>query len=510
MSWSSRLLLELRKSDLVLRFALQVEQINSEPARQGYIAASDSLIGDPIIAGVRCQGATLTPVAWTTTIGTFEIDLAGDISSLLQSVTRGTIVSVWIGVFGWELSQFERILIGQVQQVSGRRPGYKLTCLDLLSALRQRVTYTAAQLALFYTLDPPQETTLAAAYAIGDTEIEVASTTSFSRETGGRGGLLVASASGDPFLLLWDGTATSPTRFTLAEPSDEHHGTLRIAASATTTTITEVTFLEGHPMDVARKVLCSVQGASANGEYDTYPAGWGLGIPYSWIDHTDTNTFKDILTTTSGYNIEVVVTEPVDGPLGWLSDVLARFGAFLTMRQGCLTVRCGTPSLDYSSGAIAPVLDVTDDDFEEVEWEAWDQDQPVEYGNVTAYTYGSDASAGTEDYPTLPAATRKEYDAKEYVFNATSAIATEIAQRLSEARRIPERLRMTCRGLYLAQLTPGDKVSISSSLVSGRTTATLQGYSRTTALVVAVRPDWSGGRVYLEVVVYPTSGDAFP
>jgi hypothetical protein len=210
MSWSNALLSDLAQPRIQPLFLLRTVTVNDAPGVGGYVAASDPAIGDPIIArgGVRVNGATLQPRSWTSTLGSFSVQLAGDLTALKACVTRGTFVELLLGFPGYKASDYEILAVGQVQQLSGGTPcSATLTCRDLLSALRCRPTTTAGTAALGWRLTGA-ETTLAADYTAGAATLDLASVASFGLASATTElACLVTPTTGDPFVLTYTGTS---------------------------------------------------------------------------------------------------------------------------------------------------------------------------------------------------------------------------------------------------------------------------------------------------------------
>ena len=66
------------------------------------------------------------------------------------------------------------------------------------------------------------------------------------------------------------------------------------------------------------------------------------------------------------------------------------------------------------------------------------------------------------------------------------------------------------RGLSLARLASGDYVRISTTLVAGRLSNTINGLDNVRAIVTQVSPDFGAIRVRLAVVVYPLDDGVYP
>lgn len=507
MSWSSAFIDAISAQMMHPIFVLEVTPVADEPCSDGYRAASHPAYGDPIITTVSAQGATLQPVEWTSTVGAFTIELAGDIGGLLDAMTRGTIVSLYVGFAGWALTDFERVAIAQVYQVSGGPSAWTLECRDILAALRQRIDSSTTGYYLFYGIG--QVSTLTLSYNAGDTTLTVGSTSWYQRGSGWNGAIQITPDSGEPFILFWD-NKTSATELSIADPTMNRHGTTQ-ASAATSNNVANIALLTGHPMDIARKVLTSVQGASGNGAYDVLPSTWGLRIPEGWIDNSDIDRWKEMTNSgiTSGLDWEVIVAEEQADPVGWLTSILSPAGIFLTMRQGGLTIRAAQ-GYNTSAAAVWESIEITDADFGTWSYEAWDSDHSTEYGNVrvlgaTAEEFGTD-----ENNATFPAKAYAYFDNSSLIFSNESDQCIGIAGRVYlSAQRIPERIEIVGR-LYLAQLSPGGWIRFTSWRIKGRASNFRNGFTRAPGMILSVSPNWSGGTCTVVIVFYPSTGDAYP
>lgn len=508
MAWSTDFLAGLSSRTVALRFVLEIIALDDEPRGEWSASTHDGLGADDRIAvgGVSVQGQTLQPVSWSATVGAFSVEIVtSDPRNLFRNVTRGTCLALRAGFAGWRKADFEIIALGQVRTIRGRGVSYTIECYDLYSAARQRLSTTSTVNRLFPTIG--SSTTTTAAYAAGDTTLSVSSTTGFERETSGSYGLLITPTSGaDPFYLL--ATSAGASSFTVTAANQM--GTTRVAA-ASGSTVTEVFYLSGHPLDIARKLLISDGGG---GTYDVYGTGNGLGIPTAYVDHDDIDRHKLIAAVSSGsYSWEYPVSGPVDDGYSFLADFLAPGGMFLTQRQGLLTARaCQATqgSAPYVSG-----VEITDQDIAEVlDYDAFDPASDIEYTYVSVSLNGGATLSTSTSYgqATLPAERYLRYDLSDRVFGNTTQIATDLKNRLAEAAtRIPERLTLRCAGLRLAQLAPEDLVYLTSSRV--RTRYAPDGPESYPARVVEVSPSWSGqdgGSVRVTLLLYPQDEEVFP
>ncbi|NDF54305.1 MAG: hypothetical protein EB145_08935 [Proteobacteria bacterium] len=212
MSWSIAFKNALAQSPYEWSFLLRVVGVGNAPG-VGYVASSIPGNGYAVIGrNIRINGSSLKYGQWTSTLGSFTMDLVGSIQILKRSITRGTFVELQAGRPDWPTSEYQTIAIGQVQQLSGRSPQIAtLTCRDLLSALRCRPTTTADHLSLGYRIDGAS-TTNTADYTPGDTSISVGSTSGFGVGSGGSAVLVTPSTGDDPFILRYSGTSGAALR----------------------------------------------------------------------------------------------------------------------------------------------------------------------------------------------------------------------------------------------------------------------------------------------------------
>ena len=515
MAWTADFITALSQRSRRPVFTLERVQLYDEPGVPVTIAShagygTDAGTGPYLrIVRVDTQGATLSPRGWTSTIGAFSVTLAGQMAYLFARVVRGTVVALKMGFAGWPEEDFQIIGLGQVRNVRGRPPEYTLECLDAASALRQRVTNTLTGTQLFSATGT--STTSAAAYAVGDTSLTMSSTSNFKRQTSGTGCVRVTPSSGaTPFYLTYTGTATGPTRITGVSATGQF-GTTAVAA-ASGSTVEEVAYLYGHPLDLARKVLTS-RGSGTNGAYDVLPEMWGLGVAYDLIDHDDIDAWKNVVKVSSGsYSWDVLVEEAQEDAFGWLESLLSPAGLFLSMRQGLLTVRAGQNSHGASAGVYYrdSGISIGDDEIAEVtDWESWEGNHSPEYARVYVQGYGATTSGTLSTVAaTLPAGSFLYYDLRDRVYSNVTAANTEVVNRLDESgRRVPERLTLTCAGLRLAQLAPGDLTSVTTGLCPSRWYGT---FESTPAIVDEVSPAWTDGRVTVSMLIYPDTDNVYP
>lgn len=505
MSWSNALLADLAQPRIQPLFRLRTVAVNDVPSAS-YVAASDPEIGDPIIAsgGVRVNSPALQPGTWSSALGGFTVQLAGDLTALKAAMTRGTFVELALGFPGYRDADYEILAVGQVQQLSAASPrSATLSCRDLLSALRCRPTTTAGTASLGYRLTGA-ETTLAADYTAGDATLDLTSAAGFAPGAATtQMACLVTPASGDPFVLTYTAVAGSDLTGVAASAVHDTTAVDAVAGDA----VAPLLWIDAHPSSAIRALLLSVLGSGVN-TYDVLPQGDGLSLPYEWFDHVDTAIWKTYAEPTMTW--QVMSAEAVDSPISWVQGILASGGYFLTVRMGLLTVRCALLS---TSQQIAAVAEITDDDAEigGWTWDAWDSDASSEAEDVIVYSSGGNTAAGAESPATLPSIARAEYDVSDLLFTDQSTHRAGILGRVTEAHRaIPERYTIQLAGLRLAWLSPGDRVRLYSRQIAGRMHQTATGLDGMLGTVTQCNADFGAGRVQVVVLVYPTSSAAFP
>ncbi|MEK0430790.1 MAG: hypothetical protein RL139_594, partial [Gemmatimonadota bacterium] len=497
---------ELAQGSIQPIYRLHAVPLQSEPYGGPYSIASAAGYADEIlIAGPpTLEGPRLSPASWSSTLGGFTLPLAGDITTLVGTLTRGTSVVLEMGFVGWARADFEIIAIGRVIGVRGADPAWELVCDSALALLGSRLTRTAAQLPLFYGVGASTE--VAVDYTAGDTTLDVDSVTGFQRETGGSYGVKVTPASGDdPYYLI--ATGTSGSDFTGCGS-----GSLGFAVSdaAAGSIVDEIAYLEGHPLDIVRRLLIS--GAYVASTWDTYPDSWGWGIPETYVDVDDIETWKTyvVLVGSGSYLWQMLIEEPIDDPYTWLSGELANAGLFLTVRQGLITCRGGQAHTGVTDEPYMPDLEIFDQDIVSCRFlDLFDTSQSVEYAGVDVVSASGTTSA-TDDVQTLPAVEVRTYDVSSVVYQNEAAIRSEMSGRLTGmSTRIPECPQLVLRGLVWSALTVGDVIPVTTDRLRGRLDSTIDGYDARRVYVVQVSADHAAHTTTIVVLAYPTTSAVF-
>jgi hypothetical protein len=467
-----------------------------------------SLLGaDPILCGPpSMQGAKITIESWQSALGGLSFDVSGDLTTFRRYITRGSFVEVLLysgGLFG-------RVAVGRVSAMRYTKTGCTLGISDALALLDSRPVSDGSKIALFYGYHPDNRsaTTLTADYTVGDTTIHVASTTGFTRETGGTGCIQI----GDFYLTYTGTTGTTFTGVPALSPGDHVFGTAVVNASSGDA-VAEVALLSGHPLDIAMKVMEST--GSAVTPMDTYPAGWGYAIPESYIDEDDIRNEKTcVVKLSSGtYTLNILVSTHQETPRAWFLGWLASLGIFPVMYQGALSFR-GASAEDWASRPIAGFI--TDADIDQsvgISSDWWDPNKSVEYATNTVISGDTTVTGGVEDLQTLPGAYDNEIDLSGVLFDYADAgsVMTEVYNRIYLfSRRVGEVLSIPLAGLAGMAYVPGDRITLTTTLPHLR-------HDYRTGLnlwIFQVSPDPRANRVTLRAVhlggeeVWPVYGTA--
>ena len=436
-----------------------------------------------IVAAPSVAPARVTPVTWAPSFGSWSVQIQGDPHDVIQTAPRGSVVELCCS-FDGTTAGLQPVALGVVRGVSGGPHLFTVTCWDLFTALRGRLTTTVGEQSLFH--DVETATTLTAAYAPLDVVLDVTDATALQREAGKTGVVKVTPNTGGDFYLTYTGvTGNRLTGVSLTA----QFGTTAAAANIGNAAA-NVAYLKGHPIDIARKVLCSGGGGGA---YDTLPDSWGMAVLDAFVDHGDCDAWRDTaaVVDAGGYEWEVIQEAPAVNAYAWLAALLARGAFWLTTRQGRITLRCAQ---NHADPKLPFVETITESDVVSVDsWDLVDSSFTAEYSRATVVgpTTGTTiyASKGVE---TFPAQEKYEYDLSEVAWSNESELKAEVGRRVRNwCWRPLESFTVTCRGWRLAGLTSGDPLRLQLPRLTGRLTAYSQSYSAHRATVAEVAPNWN-------------------
>lgn len=474
--------------------------------------------GAAIIQSIRqTSGMRLDVTRWVVSGGEWQVVLSMSQAmqaTWLDALRRGLLFQILAGPHTFTEAQMEPIascvLYGV--QVDGVR--VTLTLRSALTAMGSRLTTSPATSDLFYDIEDPStrsQTTVSTAWTVGAGDLEVASTAGFDEDTANSGvRLLLCDPGGTPggpisgsaFYLRVNGTGTSPTRFTSPDTTDLF-GTTRVALSSGDP-VYEVPYSFGHPVELAMRFATST-GSAVNGTRDTLTAGaWGLRMPLGFFDAANTTgAGSDAVVSSGSYRLDVFATEPVQDPLSWMQGWMGNHGIFWTMRHGLLTCRAPfKPGFSsYPSG-----VHITDADIKRLSYQSFDPSRlPTRKHTITSGD-GTVVSTGTVTTVGALPITSEVQTSLGYTWDNESAIGTSITSRTSTYRnQVGELFTLSCSSWRLAQLCPGDEVTLTTDYHIARPYSGSTSINSRPCLVLGVATQWSGGEatVSLTLLAFP-------
>ena len=492
-------------------------------------------------APCRVSGASVDPWTWRYTMGQLEIGFSAMrvvsgveikdqiLRDILDAkVARGSVVELWVGFDTTDSADMERVFLGtlfdiQSERGMGARTAFRLIARDAVSLVQSVSNSISTAGALFINTFEVEET-LSIAYTVGDATLSMADVSNFERETGGTGAVLL-DTGGDPFLLTYTGTSGG-TQLTGVSAAGQFYTTASNGAG----TVANVVLMQGHPVDILRRMFVST-GDGTNGTWDDYPASWGLALPESFVDVADMGDWKTATDSTEVWN--VIAEEVVTNPLQWIEGIWGRAGIFPVHAQGMLTVRAaqdiqGTPT--ETTG-----ITITDSQIAAVEaWSAFDPSQPWEYTDVETVTGGDPrlltqqelfletgsvvysfetilagaatlAGVSAEAANTRPSQELRQIDLSRCLWGPGYADGNETTRMAPWYLDTREPLTLLGRGLAWARFAPGDVVNVTTSLAFGYVESSGAGTYSSAQMMVVAGPDvdWLGGTCRMRLVRLP-------
>lgn len=492
----------------------------TDPGLDWTLTADASSVGVVLAGSGSTTGAQLSVPSWQSTVGAWTVDLVGDARPLLARIWRGQLVVHEVSLDG---GAWEPVEIGVVEDLRGTDTGrWELVCLEATAALRSRYTTSEREQPLFslYGLRedqegglPPTYGRLAEAYSVGETDLDVYYASAARGDTGiGQGRLVcLGPTTGQRFYVRYTGTSSD----TLTGCTDRVYGTTP-RYTLSDAYFTTVPFIEDHPSDIVRKILCSTgstsdtPSAAGNGTYDTLPRTWGYGLPHWLVDHADIDEWKPRLAPATGADDWVMLTEyQQPDALGYLQTWLARAGMWLTVRQGRFTVRgivdpagmaTASTSAPLAFGRLSGQWVVPGS----LRWSAWGGAGSVEYREARVYT----ATSEDREESTVrshPSEWSYGVDLRDTIWSNEYAHQRLILDRLAPwVLTLCERLEVDVMHPLARGLAVGDVILLDFRHWGGRDVLTSGGtYDGRAAVVCSVDCDWWSDRPTRLVLATP-------
>lgn len=345
MAWSTDFIGALSASSITPIYELEIVQTSINGSTKIY---SDH--GALQIIDASVDGTSVIPHRWSVSFGSFSVSLAGDITQYTNFLRRGCIAILHCRLDG--LTNNERLSIGQLDSIRGKRGSYQLRFKDILSAFQSRISNTysggISQAQFFYGTN--YTTTVSGTFNPSDTTLNVVSTTNFDKSSAHDGILYCQPTGGNPFYMRW--SAKGATSFTVSGSAD-HPSSVSAQTLPIGSLITNAVRIKGAPHALFGQIITST-GTGTNGPLDLLPASYGADFPlphdfFDAIDAQSTNSYI-IGDTGTSYSIDFTAFQPITNGLRSIMDIFAEVGQWPVMRQNSFTWRgCFDPTGRFGS-----------------------------------------------------------------------------------------------------------------------------------------------------------------
>lgn len=290
------------------------------------------------LKGLRSVSQKITPEEGQSSIGTLSFSLLDKndrITALLAHPIRKKRVELWGGYDELDESKYIRLATNLIEdfEVTQGLTEYSFKTADLQRSIKSKVF-------------KPKVTSLTAGLSQGALSATVASTTGFLTvvhpSLGTCGYVRI-----DDEIIRW--TAKGDTSFTI------QRGQFNTAdvAHSTDAEVKELIVFQEHPLAVALKVLTST-GEGTNGDYDTLPFHWALGIDEALVDvskwESEGADWLKFNPTdhTLGYQFRFIYDEEAEAKKFIEEEILKPLNAYpLVSADGSLSIKAFSPPVPF-------------------------------------------------------------------------------------------------------------------------------------------------------------------
>jgi len=500
MPWGSGFLGALTASSKVPMWEFVSEWVPALAYGTGTVATSHAQAGSPvlIVSAPSISGQRIQPITWAPTSAAWSVKLSGtDCHRAIGMCPRGSIVSLWCTLDGYR----ERVALGVVRNLSGSSQDWSVDVQDISTALTSRLKSDPFEGELFHDLADGDTTVATGGYTAGDPTLTVTSAAGLKCDSvTGRYTVLVTSTSGSQFYVT--GTLAGNV-LTIATAGD--FGTTDANAAAGNL-VTACALLEGHPLDLMRRILTSGSG----GAFASLPDSWGLGVTDSWFDHSGITTYRDLVTvaTSGAYTWRMVFAAPLGSPWSVFAALLSQAGIWMTMRQGDIVFRACQNVFAPATAVVGSVTALQKGPKPGWSWQQHAQEITYEYAIATVSgPTTSKQEPGTiyglplaviQSHPSLDEAS---YDLSAVAWsNEAAVLAGDVLRLAFWAVLPPEAFSFQIPKWRAAQWCDGDLVQLDLPELRGIATYRGHTYEGVPAMIVEAAPDWSGDGVRLRVL----------
>jgi hypothetical protein len=503
-AWSGEFLTKIAGEYINPIYVLETAQIGGIGAVGGLMTISsapiaDSPIHQPILSpqGSRVSGTSVNVTDWTFTTGEWSIGIASPYADEVRNnLVRGQGLVLKIGFPGWSFAQYQTVAVGTLANVvQGENGQWVIVVRSLLGGLATRWTTDEDEAGLFYHL--PIETFVAVAY----TTVAATLTVDDATGTEGLGGaefiLRVAPDDGDAFY-LYCATRAADVFTVTSVLFDTTEANAAVGDADNLNVEIGALIKDDNVAKIVAKVLLST-GTATNGPHDTLPRPMGLNLAEEHFDTQNYPVIEALLASpTADDDLYAYSFDIQEDGLAWIETVLAPFGAFLCEREGQISIGVIT-----QEGPPVNSFLVDDNDIAAISYEAWNSDQPVEYGVVKGQLPLTEDVLITSvggDIESRPNVTEQIVNFP-YVNGLAESewMVDALARYFNFRRTVGESVVLTLRGWRLASAAPGDHIIISSARLTGRTFGGVFG----TATIMSVECDWFGSSTKIRAVYLP-------
>ncbi len=519
MAWTGEFLTKIAGEYINPIYVLETAQIGGIGAVGGLMTISsapiaDSPIHQPILSpqGSRVSGTSVNVTDWTFTTGEWSIGVASPYADEVRNnLVRGQGLVLKIGFPGWSFAQYQTVAVGTLSNVVQNENGqWVIVVRSLLGGLSTRWTTDEDEAGLFYHL--PIETFVFSTYTAGDGTITVNDATGTEGEGGADFILRLAPDSGEALYIYCASragavfTITETSLFDIDTDLEDDPGTPKSAAEQVVEPGEDevdnveigVLIKADNVAKIVAKVLLST-GTATNGAHDTLPRPMGLNLAEEHFDTQNYPVIEALLASpTADDDLYAYSFDIQEDGLAWIETVLSPFGAFLCEREGQVSIGVIT-----QDGPPVNSFLVDDNDIAAISYEAWNSDQPVEYGVVKGQLPLTEDVLITSvggDIESRPNVTEQIVNFP-YVNGLAESewMVDALARYFNFRRTVGESVVLTLRGWRLASAAPGDHIIISSARLTGRTFGGVFG----AATIMSVECDWFGSSTKIRAVYLP-------
>jgi len=500
MSWSIAFRERLAAGDVQPFYLLESVAVPSgADAFGGFLRLSSFAVPgyEPILAmpGSTVSFGELRIRTWNASQMSWSIGIMGDAAAVRAETRRGQVVILRVG-FSRDLAEFETVAVGTVYNVERKGGAWSIVVRDLGGALIGRISDDPDKRRLFNDLG---STLVLGAFTPGDPNLEVGDTSGFRTDGGSVGVVRVVDDADNEFFLKYTGLDVGPPRFLAVSPAFGTSAGVTSSGNA----VTEVAFINGQPIEIARKILLST-GTGTNGADDVLPESWGYGIPESLVAVSDMTSYVQEVQPAAGSDSqEFVATEPATNGKQLLDGFLNPAGYFLSQHQGQITCRAALrPDHNRSPAHIV----ITDTDVASIEhYPAYDQASPVEYILSTVVNAEEAALELSSSFiEALPVQNEIQHTLPGLYANNVNhtAIVAEHSERLARwDHKTPERMVLRLIGWKAARVSLGDTVEFHTDVMTDREGRAFAGRK---GLIIQAGASWFGSSSRLVVLFLPT------